>query len=158
MRRKQADHFQSFWQLFPQGDTVSPCRVNYNARLWQQRSIFLSISYSLETFLNSVINPLKQLSFKLNKWWKPNTALFTCFMSTAHFEEAYISRYYVQSQRTLLPSSVLTTKWYLMLTMQHNSISPCPNTAPLVTSTVNQGRAPLLWDKIREAWSAREWV
>lgn len=44
-----------------------------------------------------------------------------------------------------------------MLTMLRNSISPCLNTALLVTSTVNQGRTPLLQDKIREVWNAQQW-
>lgn len=158
VRRKQADHFQSFWQLFPEGDTASPQRVNYNACLWQQRSIFLSIVYSLETFLNSWINPSKQLSFKLNKWWKPNRACRMFYESITFQGGVYFKILYSESQRTPMPSSVLTTKWYLMLTMQHNSISPCPNTAPPVNSTVNQGRTPLVWDKIREAWSAQDWI
>lgn len=158
MRRKQADHFQSSWQLFPQGDSASPWRGNYNAWLWQQRSIILFIFCSLETFLNSLINPLKQLSFKLNKWWKPKRALHMLYESSTFQGGIYFKILYARSQRTPMPSSVLTTEWYLMLTVQRNSISPCPNTAPPVTSTVNQGRTPLLLDKIREDWSAREWI
>lgn len=157
MRRKQADHFQSFWQLSPQGDGASPWRVNYNAWLWPQRSIFFFIFFSLETFLNSLINPLKQLSFKLNKWWKPNRALRMFYEPSTTQGGIYFKILYARSQRTPMPSSVLTAEWYFMLTMQHNSISPCPNTAARVTSTVNQGRTPLLPDKIREAWSAQEW-
>lgn len=157
MRRKQADHFQSCWQLSPQGDGASPWRVNYNAWLWQQRSIFFFIFYSLETFLNSLINPLKQLSFTLNKWWKPNRVLSMFYESSTSQGGMYFKILYARSQRTPMPSSVLTAEWYFMLTMQRNSISPCPNTAARVTSTVNQGRTPLLPDKIREAWRAQEW-
>lgn len=63
---EQADHFQSFWQPGPQGDAASLWSMNYNARLRQQGSMILFSPnfYSLETFLNSQINPLQQLSFK----------------------------------------------------------------------------------------------
>lgn len=58
---------------------------------------------------------------------------------------------YSRSQGTLVSSSPVTSQWYLMLTTQHNSISPCLSTALPVTSIVKQGRAPLVQDKIREA-------
>lgn len=157
VRRKQADHFQSFWQLSPQGYSASPWRVHNNAWLWPQRSIFFLIFYSLETFLKSLISPLKQLAFKLNKWWKPNRALSMFYESSTSQGGIYFKILYARSQRTLMPSSALAAEWYFTLTMQHNSIRPCPNTAAWVTSTVNQGRTPLLPDKIRRTWNAQEW-
>lgn len=127
---------------------LSPWRVNHNLWLWQQRSIFLSIFYSLEIFFNLLVNPLKQLSFKLNKWWKPKRASHM-FWEPSSFQGGICFKIlYSRSQRTPVPSSVLTTEWNLMLTTQHNSISPRLNTAPPVTSTVNQGRTPLLWIRL----------
>lgn len=62
-----------------------------------------------------------------------------------------------RTQENLKSSSLLTTSQkYLMLTTQHNSISPCLSTGQPVTSIVNQGRAPLVQDKIREAWKKPE--
>lgn len=157
VRRKQADHFQSFWQLFPEGGTASPQRMNYNACLWQQRPIFLSAFYSLETFLKSLINPSKQLSFTLNKWWKLNRAPLRFYESSTFWGGVHFKILYSESKD---PNAVISPHHQVVfnLTMQQDSISPCPNTAPLVNSTVNQGRTPLLWDKIREAWSAQEWI
>ena len=143
---------------FSRKEILSPWGASHNARLRPGRPILRSVFYSLETLLNSLRNPLKHLSFKLNKLVKAKEGLshgsWIRHISGRHIFQDIVPR----SQRTPRPSAVLTTAWYLMLTMRHNPIRPCPNAAPPVTSTVNQGRAPLLWDKIREACSAREGI
>lgn len=104
-----------------------------------------------------MISPLKQSSFKLNKWWKA-TQSPSHVLRVQHISGGiYFKTVCPWSHRNPMPSRVLTTKCYLMLTMLRNSISPCLNTALPVTSTVNQGRTPLLQDKIREVCNAQQW-
>lgn len=104
-----------------------------------------------------MISPLKQSSFKLNKWWKaiqsPSHILQVQHILVRHlFEDSVL-------QESQGPSTIMAPyhQCYLMLTMLRDSISPCLNIALLVTSTVNQGRTPLLQDKIREVWNAQQW-
>lgn len=146
VRWKQADHFQNSWQPFPQRDvTVSPCRVSYKEWLWQQRSMSCPV-------LRSWTDPLKRPSFKSHKGWEIHRAQL-CGLRVQRARQGDI--YFKVSSRTqgtLVSSSLLRSQWYLMLTTQPNSITPCPSTGLLVTSIVNQGRALHIQDKIREAW------
>lgn len=116
--------------------------------------------HCLETFLKQ-ISPFNSILsnfsfFLLGKQGKSNRA-FPTFSDPSTFRRSrHYKIQYSRTQRTSLPSLNCTTQWYLMLTNQHNSISPCRNSALWVTSTVNQGRTPLLQDKIRKAWSAQQ--
>ena len=114
---------------------------------------------SCPVFCSSLLNKsLKTTFFQVTQMVEATQHSVAWFLRSARCQQGDI--YFKMSSRaqeTLMSSSLLrTSQKYLMLTTQHNSISPCLSTGQPVTSIVNQGRAPLVQDKIREAWRSPE--
>lgn len=154
MQRKQADHFQSFWQLFPQGDAAVTLESELQCVTLTTKINFL-LHFLFPRNVFSTDKSLKTTFFQI-KWWKPNRTLW---LQVQHLLKRHIFQDSVLTESNDPNVVIISHHWVcFVLTMWHNSISPCPNVAPRVTSTVNQGRAPLFQDKIREAWSTLEWI